>query len=85
MHVEILQKSLGKVDSRKNISGNLITVFNNAGLNDKEQFKTMKKKQKLRTLSDSLNGPYESDNQEQLRGNNNQSFTQGDSMILKVN
>ena len=46
MHVESLEKSMRKISNHrslstnKNISGNLITVYNNAGLNEKEQYKS---------------------------------------------
>ena len=45
-HVENLERSMRRINSRsnlsnnKNISGNLITVYNNAGVNDKEQIKS---------------------------------------------
>ena len=43
MHVEHLKKSMRNLSGRKNsknISGNLITVYNNAGINDNEQIKS---------------------------------------------
>ena len=45
-HVENLERSMRRINSRsnlsnnKNISGNLITVYNNAAVNDKEQIKS---------------------------------------------
>ena len=43
MHVENLKKSMRDLNGRKNsknISGNLITVYNNAGISDNKQIKS---------------------------------------------
>ena len=97
-------------NGRKNISGNLITVYNNAGLEKQEHVKssgfyyTQKnqqikeqndcyidsrearvKRDRLRSLNDSPNGPYESsDSHEQNRGGSQQHFAKPASMMLKV-
>ena len=97
-------------NGRKNISGNLITVYNNAGLDKQEHVKssgfyyTQKnqqikeqndcyidsrearvKRDRLRSLNDSPNGPYESsDSHEKNRGGSQQHFAKPASMMLKV-